>query len=110
MVAVAQGAPERRSEARQPGGARWLSDAVLRPGQPVRVINISSRAALVESGTRLRPGAQTELQLATGPGRTSVRGRLERCFVAALSPLRYRGVVRFEQRLDLNESGLRVLE
>ena len=43
---------------------------LLRPGQPVTLINICSRAALVESGARLRPGAQTEMQLA-GAGRAS---------------------------------------
>ena len=34
------------------------------PGQPVTLLNISSRGALVESAARLRPGAHTEMQLA----------------------------------------------
>ena len=95
---------ERRSERRRSaGGVRCRADAVLRPGQPVVVLNINSRAALVESEARLRPGALTELQLAKNDGRTSVRGRLDRCYVSALEPLRYRGLLVFEQRLELED-------
>lgn len=95
---------ERRTERRRTaGGVRCRPDAVLRPGQPVVLLNISSRAALVESEARLRPGASTELQLALGGGRTSIRGRLDRCHVAALEPLRYRGVLVFEQRLEFED-------
>ena len=66
------------------------------------MVNINSRAALVESDARLRPGAHTELQL-SGPGqRTSIRGRLDRCQVATIEPLRYRGVLVFEQRVSLD--------
>jgi hypothetical protein len=93
---------ERRTEARRTaGGVRCRPDAVLRPGQPVVVLNINSRAALVESDVRLRPGALTELQLASGRGRTSIRGTLDRCHVCALEPLRYRGLLVFEERLEL---------
>ena len=93
---------ERRTEARRTaGGVRCRPDAVLRPGQPVVVLNINSRAALVESDSRLRPGALTELQLASGSGRRSIRGTLDRCHVCALEPLRYRGLLVFEERLEL---------
>ena len=93
---------ERRSEPRRSAGStRCKPEAVLRPGQPVMLINISSRAALVESDARLRPGRITELQLALAAGRASIRGRLDRCYVAALEPLRYRGVLVFEDRLEL---------
>jgi hypothetical protein len=93
---------ERRAERRRTAGGAWCRpDAVLRPGQAVVLLNINSRAALVESAARLRPGAATELQLALRAGRTSVKGRLDRCYVAALDPLRYRGLLVFEQRLEL---------
>lgn len=93
---------ERRTEKRRTaGGVQCRPDAVLRPGQPVVVLNINSRAALVESHVRLRPGALTELQLASGSGRTSIRGTLDRCHVCALEPLRYRGLLVFEGRLEL---------
>ena len=104
MVPVAIDLIERRREGRCPGGgARWRPHAVLRPGQPVTLLNISSRAALVESAARLRPGARTEVQLAGSHTRTSIAGRLDRCYVAALEPIRYRGVLLFDQRVDVSE-------
>ena len=93
---------ERRTEERRTANSlRCRADAVLRPGQPVVVVNINSRAALMESDVRLRPGAITELQLATGVGRMSIKGRLDRCYVSALEPLRYRGLLVFQQQLTL---------
>jgi hypothetical protein len=105
MAVLKLEARERRRERRHDGSGRhWQADAVIRPGQPVRVLNISTRAALVESATRLRPGAHTELQLlAPGRGRVSVRARLDRCHVATLEPLRYRGVLVFDERLHLDD-------
>ena len=103
MAAVANGV-ERRCERRQTAGSLLcLPAAVLRPGQTVTLVNITSRAALVESDARLRPGAQTELQLAMRGRRTNIRGRLDRCHVSTLEPLRYRGVVVFEERFDFEE-------
>ena len=104
MASVVPDPIERRRERRRPGGGpRWQVDAVLRPGQPVTLLNISSHGALVESESRLRPGAKTELQLAAPGSRASVRGRLERCYVAALTPLRYRGVLIFEHLLAVGD-------
>ena len=95
---------ERRSERRRSARSVWcLPDAVLRPGQTVLLVNINSRAALVESDARLRPGAQTEMQLAMHGRRTSIKGRLDRCHVSTLEPLRYRGVLVFEERLDFED-------
>ncbi len=94
---------ERRRDCRCPGGGtRWRSLAILRPGQPVTVLNISTQAALVESASRLRPGARTEIQLGGTDTRVSVAGRLDRCYVAALEPIRYRGVVVFDKSLDVS--------
>ena len=103
MAAVAHRDERRHEPRRTAGSLLCLPAAVLRPGQTVMVVNITSRAALVESDARLRPGAQTELQLAMRGRRTSIRGRLDRCHVAALEPLRYRGLVLFEERLDFEE-------
>ena len=101
-MALVDPAQDRRDELRlTPADLQWSKDAVLRPGQAVRLINVSSRAALIESRARLRPGATTELQVARGEQRQGVKGRLERCFVAALEPLRYRGVIVFEHRLAI---------
>lgn len=104
MAPVAIALIERRREHRTSGGGpRWRPHAVLRPGQPVTLLNISSRAALVESAARLRPGARTEVQLAGCDARASVGGRLDRCYVAALEPIRYRGVLVFDQRVDIGD-------
>lgn len=97
---------ERRTERRLTARSfRWREDAVLRPGQPVVVVNVNSRAALVESDARLRPGAHTELQLMSGGQRTSIGGRLDRCHVAALEPLRYRGVLVFDHHFPVEAPG-----
>ena len=104
MAPVVPQATERRREGRCAGASTpWKEQVVLRPGQPAILVNISSRAALVEAGCRLRPGAQTELQLGKAGARINVRGRLERCYVAALEPIRYRGLLVFEGRLELVE-------
>ena len=103
MAALAVVHERRTEERRTANSVRCRADGVLRPGQPVVVVNINSRAALVESDVRLRPGATTELQLANGGGRLSIKGRLDRCHVSALEPLRYRGLLVFEQQLTLPE-------
>jgi hypothetical protein len=104
MAALTDRWSDRRAEQRVAAeGLRWRRNAVLRPGQPVVLLNINSRAALVESDARLRPGAHTELQLLGGNDRTTVRGHLDRCHVAGLEPLRYRGVLIFDQSLELDE-------
>lgn len=93
---------ERRRECRIAGGAsRYGAGAVLRPGLAVVLVNISSRAALVESGSRLRPGLHTELQICGGEARTRVRGRIDRCEVVRLDPLRYHGVIMFDESVDV---------
>ncbi len=97
---------DRRTEQRLSADRmRWRRNAVLRPGQPVVLLNINSRAALMESDARLRPGAHTELLLHGGGDRTIIRGHLDRCHVAALEPLRYRGVLHFDHRLVLDGDG-----
>jgi hypothetical protein len=102
MASVAIDRVERRREPRRAGGAtRWQVRAVLRPGQPVMLVNINTHAALVESDARLRPGAHTEMQLAAAGKRTSISGRLDRCYVAALEPIRYRGVMVFDQVIEI---------
>lgn len=96
---------ERRGDCRvTPAATTWMPTAVLRPGQAVVLLNISRCGALVESSARLQPGLRTALQLASPTARRTIRGRLERCHVACLAPLRYRGAVVFDQPQDLAES------
>ena len=77
----------------------WQSLALLRPGQEVRLINVSCGGALIESYRGMRPGARTELQLSGAP-RRFVRGHIARCRVTHLDPLRYEGAVVFDQALE----------
>ncbi|MDO8677527.1 MAG: hypothetical protein Q7R30_03055 [Acidobacteriota bacterium] len=104
MASVASAAERRRDHRIEPADTSWRPDAVLRPGQSVRLLNICRCGALVESSARLRPGARTELQLAGLSARHAIRGRLERCHVATLDPLRYRGVIVFDESVDLGEA------
>jgi hypothetical protein len=76
----------------------WLPSAILRPGVDVLVLNLSGGGALIESSSRINPGIRTELQL-LGESRRTVRGRIDRCSVAALNPVRYRGAIVFDERL-----------
>ena len=106
MASVAREQAGRRQERRQEhriagGGPRYGSVAILRPGQAVVLVNINSRAALVESGSRLRPGLHTELQMGGSDARTRVRGRIDRCQVVRLDPLRYHGVIVFDESVDV---------
>lgn len=114
MASLAIDPVERRRERRSSGGGSlWRAHAVLRPGLPVTLLNISSRAALVESAARLRPGARTEVQLTGAHVRPAiglaaaalakVGGRLDRCYVAAIEPMRYRGVLVFDERVDVGD-------
>jgi hypothetical protein len=103
MASLAVELTERRGERRCPGGGPWQPATLIRPGQRVTLINICSRAALIESAARLRPGARTEMQLADAATRATVKGRLDRCYVTALEPLRYRGVLIFDQCVDLGQ-------
>jgi hypothetical protein len=89
----------RRAHRRTPDVAGWSGHAVLRPGLAVRIINIGSFGALVETAARLRPGRSAELQLiAAGTDRKQVvTGRVERCQVITLKPLVFHGAIAFER-------------
>jgi hypothetical protein len=101
MAALVRLTERRREPRRSGGGERWRALAVLRPGKPITLLNITSRAALVESAARLRPGAHIEMQLAGPDSRANVRGQIHSSHVVALEPIRYRSVVLFEERIDI---------
>jgi hypothetical protein len=87
-----------------PEEAGWKAEAVLRPGLLVTVINISAYGVLLESPGRLRPGRRADIQLSglgDHPGRL-LAGQVSRCSVVRVSPILYRGVVVFDQELDVD--------
>jgi hypothetical protein len=99
-TALNDASQDRRSEVRRrPHETEWLDVALLRPGQEVVVVNLSSHGALLESRARMRPGMRAELQLASGETRRTLRTRVLRCVVSAIDPIRYQGAVLFDERL-----------
>jgi hypothetical protein len=88
---------ERRQANRlPPEQTPWRRTALIRPGHEVQLVDLSSGGALVESSARLKPGLRTELHL-HGAHRRSIVGRIDRCRVTALDPIRYQGAIVFDQ-------------
>jgi hypothetical protein len=79
----------------------WQRLAIVRPGREVFLLNLSRGGALIESSARLTVGARTELQL-FGPRRRLLAGRVERCRVVALDPLRYEGALIFDEDFEMS--------
>ena len=92
---------DRRLTRRHTPGRHGIVNAKVRPGYDVAVLNVSAGGALVESGHRLLPGSPVDLHLATPDDQVAVRGRVLRCFVARLRPVRiwYHGAIGFERHL-----------
>lgn len=91
--------PDRRRGIRAtPGHWGWRDEAILRPGVAVRVVDLSEHGVRIDAPARLRPGRPAELQLAhdTTDERRLLRGRVGRCQVTALHPLRYEGTIEFD--------------
>lgn len=99
MAALTPVADRRQAPRFDPERSGWKPDALLRPGFPIRIVNMSSHGVLVETATRLRPGRAAELQLCDASGddaRVLVRGRISRCRVTALEPLQFEGAIEFD--------------
>lgn len=78
-----------------------IVSACVRPGHRARLIDVSAGGALIETSHRLLPGSPVELQVETGSGRASVRGRVLRCAVVRVRPtwVCYRGAIAFDRHL-----------
>lgn len=98
MAAVLTTACERRRAPRVGALALGVLDsAVLRPGVPVGIVTVSLAGALVVSSAPVRPGARTDLALEAVAGeRWVVAVLVVRCWVVAVSPLRYCTALEFE--------------
>ena len=73
----------------------------IAPGHHARLVDVSAGGALVDTPLRLLPGSTVNVCFATRQRRIAVRGEVVRCGVARLTPMVYRGAVRFERRLSL---------
>lgn len=87
---------DRRAAGRgKPEDRGWQKAAVLRPGLDVEILDLGAGGARIVSAARLKPGARAELQLA-GRSRHAVVGRIGRCRVIRLRPLRYEAAIVFD--------------
>ncbi len=93
----------RRSDRFEPSEAGWSGEAVLRPGTSVRIKDIGRSGALIESPVRLYIGARMDLHLvADDRTRLVASGRVTRCAVASLSPMRFHAGIAFDTDLDVS--------
>ena len=91
---------ERRSDPRLPSSAVPTAHATLRPGCPVRVIDLSAMGMQVESDRPLRPGNRVHVRLVSDHWSLVLFALIVRCHVSALDPeggIKYRGALRFEE-------------
>ena len=94
--------PERRQFRRVSlAGTADVVAGRIRPGVVVRVLDLSRGGGLIESGARLLPGANVDLQLESADARATIRARVVRCFVGSVSPARivFRGALEFDAPL-----------
>jgi hypothetical protein len=91
---------ERRGEPRVSGGALPIAQATLRPGCPVRVVDLSSMGAQVQCERPLRPGSRVFVRFVSDQQLFGAAATVLRCSVWALDPesITYRGALRFEER------------
>jgi PilZ domain len=76
----------------------------VNPGDEVRLINISSVGALVESAFPLWPGRSLQLHVQGRSRRTAIEARVVRCAVIAVTAsrgVRFAAGLAFSRRLDL---------
>jgi hypothetical protein len=74
----------------------------VRPGQSVRVINLSPRGALLESSRRLLPGSRIDVHLECCHFQHVTRATVIRCYVGVLLPhaVLFRAAIEFDRRLE----------
>ena len=81
--------------------------AMLRPGVPVTLHNISAGGVLIEAARPLKPGSRVHVQLVNGSRRFGLAARVVRCAVSSLDQgVQYRGALKFDHRCpELWEQG-----
>jgi len=100
---MAQPLMDRRADTRFGQPVIAGTQAILRPGYAVSLVDLSSGGALIQGSRPLRPGARVHLQLLTGTRRLGIAAHVLRCAVASLDSrqgVQYRGALRFDHRCD----------
>ena len=101
---MAQPLTDRRADTRFSQSAIAGTQAILRPGYAVSLVDLSAGGALIQGPRPLRPGARVHLQLLTGTRRLGIAAHVLRCSVTSLDSrqgVQYRGALRFDHRCDL---------
>jgi hypothetical protein len=100
---MAEPLTDRRADARFGQPVIAGTQAILRPGYAVSLIDLSAGGALIQGPRPLRPGARVHLQLLTGTRRLGIAAHVLRCSVASLDSrqgVQYRGALKFDHRCD----------
>lgn len=95
---------DRRNDPRYCWPREEISQATLRPGCVVHVIDLSVSGALVQATRPLRPGASLHFHLVLRDRRFGLIAKVLRCAVWTIdSPegITYRGALQFEEPCDL---------
>lgn len=94
---------DRRAEARFLVPPNLDVRVTLRPGCVVHLVEVCAGGALIEVWRPLRPGGRVHVQVTTPERAFGVTAHVIRCMVWSLDPLegaRYRGALRFDQRIE----------
>jgi hypothetical protein len=93
----------RRATRRNVAADEPLGHARLRTGGRLRVVEASSWGALVETTERLLPGRHLDVHIVSAEGRTLVRSRVARAFVAKVEPdaVHYQVAFSFDRAVDV---------
>jgi len=94
---------DRRSDPRYAWSAEDISQATLRPGCVVHVVDLSAGGALVQGTRPLRPGARLHFHLVLRERSFGLFAHVLRCAVWTLDAregVTYRGALQFEDRCE----------
>ncbi len=90
---------ERRLDSRVGRPAIADMRAMLRPGVPVVLHNVSAGGVLIEASRPLKPGSRVHVQVVYGDRRFGLAARVLRCAVSSLDQgVQYRGALKFDHR------------
>lgn len=95
---------DRRGDPRYGWSPDDVSQATLRPGCVVHVVDLSAGGALVQANRPLRPGARLHFHLVLRQQSFGLVAHVLRCAVWTLDPregITYRGALQFETRCEL---------
>jgi hypothetical protein len=101
---VGQLLKDRRSDPRYDWSSEDISQATLRPGCVVHVVDLSAGGALVQATRPLRPGARLHFHLVLRRRSFGLVAHVLRCAVWTLDSregVTYRGALQFEERCEL---------